>query len=204
MTTSATQRPATLIENQLLSLGDKLDRADSDAIHAIFMALQPLNSPRLAKVKRRALREAIQEIWQEPRMPKNRFSHDKPLDYPWSPNARDLYFAHQADRSVTIQDRLDLVPFTPIGHLTDQLEARFADAECTEEEFLMELKKVHAPLCFAVLTKDEHNALRAAAINAATVAGEGTTAWDRYEIGSGLQPEDFISITADPRYTAAD
>ena len=31
-------------------------------------------------------------------MPKGKdriFSHNKPLDFPWSPNARDLYFREQ-------------------------------------------------------------------------------------------------------------
>lgn len=195
--------PSTRIENQLTSLGDELDRADSDAIYSIFKALQPLTSPRLLKVKRRALREAVQKIWQEPRMPagESRFAHNKPLDYPWSPNARDLYFAHRADPSVIIKNRLDLEHVTPIGILTDELEALSIDAACTADSFFDRLKEVHVPLCFAVLTRDDHLALGRAKMKAATVTGEGVSVWARYA-AIGLKEEDFMAVTADPRFAA--
>jgi hypothetical protein len=195
--------PATRVDNQLNSLGDDLDRADSDAIYSIFKALQPLASPRLAKVKRRALREAVQKIWQEPRMPRgeSRFAHNKPLNYPWSPNARDLYFAHRADPSVPITNRLDLEHVTPIGLLTDELEAFFGDADCTTDAFFDRLKKVHVPLCFAVLTREDHQALGRVKMKAATVSGEGVSVWARYA-AIGLKEEDFFSIIADPRFGA--
>ncbi|HEX9226374.1 MAG TPA: hypothetical protein VF885_06910 [Arthrobacter sp.] len=200
---SAKPSPATRIDNQLNSLGDELDRADSDAIHAVFKALQPLTSPRVIKVKRRALREAVQKIWQEPRMPKgeSRFAHNKPLDYPWSPNARDLYFAHRADPSVIIKNRLDLEHVTPIGLLTDELEALFTNDECSPDAFFDRLKEVHVPLSFAVLTREDHTALGRVKMKAATVTGEGVSIWARYA-AIGLKEEDFMAITADPRFAA--
>lgn len=200
MNDSVTEKSKTRIDDQLDSLGDELDRADSDAIYSIFKALQPLTSPRLAKVKERALREAVQKIWQEPRMPKNRFAHNKPLDYPWSPNARDLYFAHKADPSISLANRLDLEHVTPISILTTQLQEESAGTGCTPEVFLGLIKKAHKPLCFAILTSEDHQSLGKGKKGAAAVAGEGITVWTRYEVGFGLKKEDFMSVTEDPRF----
>jgi hypothetical protein len=195
--------PATRSNNQLDSLGDKRDRADSEAIYSIFKALQPLASRRLAVVNR-ALREAIQKIWQEPRMPKGKtriFSHNKPLDFPWSPNARDLYFSHRTDASVAITGQLVLEHVTPINILVNGLLSKVAEVDCTEEKFYELLLQEHEPLSFVVLTKEDDNALTRAGLKSAGVVEEGASAWARYEKGCGLTEEDFIGVTADPRFS---
>ena len=200
MNDSVNEKHKTRIENQLDSLGDELDRADSDAIYAVFKALQPLTSPRVAKVKERALREAVQKIWQEPRMPKNKVAHNKPLDYPWSPNARDLYFAHIADPTISLAYMLDLEHVTPISTLTAQLQEQSAGSGCTPEVFFDLIKAAHKPLCFAILTSKDHKSLGNGKKKAAALAGEGITVWTRYEVGFGLKKDDFISVTQDPRF----
>lgn len=195
--------PATCSTDQLDSLGEERDRNDSDAIFEMFQALQPLSSPSALKVKNRVLREAIQKIWQEPRMPRGKkraFSHNKPLNYPWSPKARDLYFAHKADPTVTIKGMLDLEHVTPIGTLTANMEARFAAGDYNADEFFDLLQEVHRPFCFAVLTAKEHRGM-GSKLKAAIIP-EGTSLWARYEVAFGLLEKDFTSITADPRYAA--
>lgn len=201
---SAPLSPATRSTDQLISRGDKRDRADSEAIHLIFKALLPLAARDLAVVKR-ALREAIQKIWQEPRMPKGKtkiFSHNKPLDFPWSPNARDLYFRNKADAAVTITGQLVLEHVVPINILVNDLLAKVAEADCTEQGFYELLLREHEQLSFVVLTKEDDNALTRAGLKAARVAEEGASAWARYEKGCGLKEEDFLSIIADPRFGA--
>lgn len=204
MTDSATLSPATLIENQLDTLGEARDRADSEAIYSIFKALQPLAHRRLAVVNR-ALREAIQKIWQEPRMPKGKdraFSHNKPLDFPWSPNARDLYFQNKDDSAVTIKGQLVLEHVVPINILVNDMLAKVAEPDCTEEQFLKFIRDEHRQLSFVVLTKEDDNALTRAGLKAAGVNELGASAWARYEVGCGLVEGDFISVTADPRFGA--
>lgn len=190
--------------DQLTSLGAERDRADAEAIYAIFTALQPLASRRLAVVNR-ALREAIQKIWQEPRMPKGKariFSHNKPLDFPWSPNARDLYFGHQEDSTLAITGQLVLEHVTPINILVNQLLAKVAEPGCTEEEFFDLITEKHRQLSFVVLAREDDNALTRAGLKAAGVTEEGASEWARYEVACGLTEEDFMGITSDPRYGA--
>ena len=204
MKDSTNLSPVTRSTDQLDSLGEARDRADSEAIYSIYKALQPLASRRLAVVNR-ALREAIQKIWQEPRMPKGKdriFSHNKPLDFPWSPNARDLYFGNKADAAVAITGQLVLEHVTPINILVNDLLAKVAEADCTEEKFFELLQAEHRQLSFVVLTKEDDNALTRAGLKAAGVTGEGISAWARYESGCGLKEEDFLAITADPRFGA--
>jgi hypothetical protein len=204
--TPLTPTPKTRVDNQLDTLGDERDREDSDAIYSIFKALQPLGSPRLTSVKNRALREAVQKIWQEPRMRQggSKFAHNKPLAYPWSPGARDLYFAHRDDPSVIMKNQLDLEHVTPIALLTEKLQAQLA-GDCSSQEFFDEIKRVHEPLCFAVLTRKEHQTLgtkKAKAAIAAIAAGVNASLWARYEVGCGLKEKDFLSINDDPRFAA--
>lgn len=202
--TNSTLSQVTRSTDQLDSLGEDRDRTDSGAIYAIYKALQPLASRRLAVVNR-ALREAIQKIWQEPRMPKGKdraFSHNKPLDFPWSPKARDLYFRSKSDPPVTIKGQLVLEHVVPINILVNDLLAKVAEADCTEEKFLELLREEHRQLSFVVLTKEDDNELTRAGLKAAGVNELGASAWARYEVGCGLKEDDFLAVTADPRYGA--
>lgn len=202
---SSTLSPVTRSTDQLDSLGELRDRADAEAIFSIYKALQPLAERKLAVVNR-ALREAIQKIWQEPRMPKGKdriFSHNKPLDFPWSPNARDLYFGNRDDSAVTITGQLVLEHVTPINILVNDMLAYVATPDATEEGFYELVLQEHRQLSFVILTKEDDNQLTRAGLKAAGVTEEGSSAWARYEVGCDLREEDFLSITADPRWGSA-
>lgn len=73
--------------DQLDTLGEARDRSDAEAIHSIFKALQPLADRGLAVVNR-ALREAVQKICQEPRMPKGKTGSSATTSHWTSPGRR--------------------------------------------------------------------------------------------------------------------
>lgn len=206
--------PTTRSANQLDSRGPVQDRIDAEQVHAIFAALKPVVSSwpkgtkRLGVVKR-ALREAIQKIWQEPRMPKANksggkdkliFSHNKPLAYPWSPNARDLYFAHRADPSVIISNQLVLEHVVPMGTLVDEILQKMDQTSFGKDEFVSYLIAKHNKLSFVVLTREDDNAISKAKYKNRIVDEPGATEWARYEKGCGLMEDDFLAVTADDRF----
>lgn len=191
---------ATRITDQLDSLGEQRDERDAKTIHSIFSALRTAEKH---PVVTRALREAIQKIWQEPRMKRAKglkHSHNKPLDYPWSPKARDLYFRWLGDRSFSLKDRLDLEHVHPLGLTVSELLGLVADPRFTAQDTLDWLRRKHSGLSFAVLTRAEHQGM--GKLKAADV-DTSAEAFARYREGCGLEPADLIAVTADPRWEAA-
>lgn len=182
-----------LTSNQLKSFGEESDRVDASAILDVHRALAKIRESHRAFAGRTA-RESVQKIWQEPRMPRPRFTHNKPLDYPWTPAARDAYFAGTAGGQLVLEHT------TPINHMTDFIYFRVADPAFGVSEMLAYLREMHSGLSFAVITKEEDYRLTAAGFRAAK--GADDNAWSRYETALGLTADSFGSVTDDPRYTA--
>ena len=111
-------------------------------------------------------------------------------------------FGNKTDSGVTIKGQLVLEHVIPINILVNDLLAKVAEADCTEQKFFDLLKEEHRQLSFVVLTKEDDNALTRAGLKAIGVAEVGASAWARYEVGCGLKEEHFMAITADARFGA--
>lgn len=177
--------------NQLDSKGEKIDRADAKAIYEVYKGLQSVRCASTSYVHR-AAREAIQKIWQEPRMPSLKTSHNKPLAYPWSPKARDLILSGKATKGALVLEHT-----TPISILRDKIFDEVSKEDCTEETIYNLLKKEHEELSFVILTKAEDTKLGKKFRNSLS---SRESAYGRYEEALGLTETDFISATKDDRY----
>lgn len=177
--------------NQLNTKGEKIDRADAKAIYEVYKGLQSVRCASTSYVHR-AAREAIQKIWQEPRMPSLKTSHNKPLAYPWSPKARDLLLSGKGTKGALVLEHT-----TPISILRDKIFDEVSKADCTEETIYNLLKKEHEELSFVILTKAEDTKLGKKFRNSVSTR---ESSYGRYEEALGLNEEDFLSATKDDRY----
>jgi|SRR5699024_2940673 hypothetical protein len=180
--------------DQLTSLGEDSDRADASAIVDVYRALTRIRESHSAFAGRTA-RESVQKIWQEPRMPRPRYKHNKPLDYPWTLAARDAYFEGRA------RGQLVLEHVTPINHMVSLFFDRVADPDFGVDDMLTDLREMHRGFSFAIITKVEDDRLTAAGLRSKRSAED--SAWSRYEVALGANADGFGAITDDPRYTAA-
>lgn len=179
--------------NQLDTKGEMVDRADAKAIYEVYKGLQSVRCASTSYVHR-AAREAIQKIWQEPRMPSLKFAHNKPLAYPWSPKARELFFSGERREGALVLEHS-----TPICFLRDKIFEEIDKPDCTEETIYNLLRKENETLSFTVITKKEDTKLGAKLRNRmASKPGP----YGRYEEGLELKEEDFLSVTKDPKYAA--
>ncbi len=179
------------ISNQLDSFGDVQDRLDAAAIHKVFQGLQIIRST--SGFTNKLARESIVKIWQEPRMPKMRYTHNKPLEYPWSPLARDLFFNGETVGALVLEH------VVPISHLCDDIFITLNEANCTDEKIYNLLIKSHSPLSFTIITKAEDDVVTGAGLRSALSELDGE--WARYEQALGLKEEHFKAITEDDRYS---
>lgn len=178
--------------NQLETFGEDRDRLDAEAIYKVFQGLQLVRTTSKGFVNKLA-RETIVKIWQEPRMPTLRYTHNKPYDYPWSPPARDLFFNGETVGALVLEH------VTPISHLCEEIFIKLSE-DCTEEDVYDLLMESHTPLSFTVITKKEDDLLTSAGLrsNLSELDGE----WARYTQALGLLKEDFLAITEDERYSS--
>ena len=177
--------------HQLNTKGEMADRADAKAIFEVYKGLQSVRCASPSYVHR-AAREAIQKIWQEPRMPSLKYAHNKPLTYPWSPEARELFFSGKGREGALVLEHA-----TPICFLRDEIFAEISKPDCTEETIYNLLLKENETLSFTVITKKEDTKLGSKLRNR-LASKEGS--YGRYEEGLGLKEEDFLSVTKDPKY----
>jgi hypothetical protein len=177
--------------NQLNTKGESVDRADAKAIYEVYKGLQSVRCASPSYVHR-AAREAIQKIWQEPRMPSLKFAHNKPLAYPWSPKARELFFSGKATGGALVLEHV-----TPISILRDKIFDEISKPDCTEETIYKLLQEEHKPLSFTIITKKEDTELGRKFKNSVSTK-EG--AYGRYEEALNLKEEDFLPATQDPKY----
>jgi hypothetical protein len=178
---------------QLETLGEERDRLDAEAIHKVFQGLTLIRSTSKGFVNKLA-RETIVKIWQEPRMPNLRYTHNKPLDYPWSPLARDLFFNGETVGALVLEH------VTPISHLCEEIFTKIAEEGCTNEDIYDLIMESHAPLSFTVITKKEDDLVTSAGLRSNLSGLEG--AWARYTEALGLREEHFLAVTEDERYPA--
>lgn len=178
---------------QLNTKGEMVDRADAKAIFEVYKGLQSVRCASPSYVHR-AAREAIQKIWQEPRMPSLKFAHNKPLAYPWSPKARDLFFSGKGREGTLVLEHV-----TPISLLRDKVFEEISKPDCTEETIYKLLLEEHKPLSFTIITKAEDTVLGKKLKNSMS-SREGS--YGRYEEALSLKEKDFNSVTQDSRYGA--
>lgn len=206
----------TRVTRQLNDLGEARERDDSDAVYELLDHLRQLTSTngKAVQIRDRAAREAIDHIWQLPRMPGNNlgrgrrlvkrstliFSHNKPLIYPWSPKARDAFFAFVADPSQGLTNTLDTDHITPIGTLAADLMSEL-EGGMTRDEFFVRIHEVHEPFCFAILTQKEHRGM--SGDHKSGRIGDGVSLFVRYQEALGLDESDLISVLEDPRWEEA-
>ena len=180
-------------ENQLETFGEDRDRLDAEAIHKVFQGLILIRTTSKGFVNKLA-RETIVKIWQEPRMPRLRYTHNKPLEYPWSPLARDLFFNGETVGALVLEH------VTPISHLCEEIFTKIAEERCTNDDIYDLIMKSHAPLSFTVITKTEDDLVTSAGLRSNLSELEG--AWARYTQALSLRQEDFLAVTEDERYPA--
>lgn len=178
-------------KNQLDTKGELVDRADAKAIYEVYRGLQSVRCASTGYVHR-AAREAIQKIWQEPRMPSPKLTHNKPLAYPWSPKARELFFSGKGTEGALVLEHV-----TPISILRDKIFDEVSKSDCTEETIYKLLQEEHQPLNFTIITKEEDKKLGAKFKNSVSAK---ESAYGRYEEALNLKEEDFLAATKDPRY----
>lgn len=181
------------VRNQLNLLGEDRDRRDAAAIREICKGLELVRSAsKSTSYPNRAAREAIVKIWQEPRMPKPRHKHNKPLEYPWSQDARDLYFAGNTSNTLVLEH------VRPISHLRDEVFAAVVLPGCTDQTIYDIMIGAQKWMNFAIITKAEDDRLTSAGLRTALADAEGD--WARYEQALNLTKDHFLAVTDDPRY----
>ncbi|WP_029068061.1 hypothetical protein [Jonesia quinghaiensis] len=180
------------LEPQLLTLGNEKDEEDAEVIFRVFQALLPFRLTHVSFVNRTA-REAVQKIWQEPRLPKSGKKRLKrPLDFPWSPEARDLYFSGDTANKLVLEHMI------PISALTERLFSELENNSCESGDVLEFLKQNHSGFVFAIITKDEDK--RIANSGFKKKSSDLSNVWLRYKEALGLDSSDFTSVTNDPRF----
>lgn len=157
----------TIFENQLEDLGEERSLADAQYIYDVFKAhityadTMDKSGQKYSMASVNVVdRNALQKMWEEARIPKARFSHNKPYDFPWSKNARELYAkGGSMARLFHLEHTLELKT------IKDEAIRRMRLAEGEEgaiksgEDMLDYLVEIHKGTAFVVLTAEEHSRL---------------------------------------------
>lgn len=111
-----------------------------------------------------------------------------------------MYFGTKATPPVSAVNKLVLEHVTPINLLVIDLLAKVAEPGCTEQDFAELLQDKHRALNFVNITAEEYKQITGAGFKKALVTDDGASAWARYEMGCMLKEDDFLAVTADPRF----
>lgn len=177
--------------DQLDSKGEGQDRADAMALYQVYEGLAHLRSGSIGNTHKIA-KLAIQHLWQQTRLPAPRHTHNKPLDYPWSKRARDLFFAGDTSGNLVFEH------VRPLSTLVEVLFAIVEEAgDDSREKFYQKLVEEHSHLNFTVISNEDNTLLDKAGLRSKMVPGGP---WARYEL-VGLMREQFKSITEDERFS---
>ena len=177
--------------NQLDSKGEDGDRADALELYRVFEGLSHFSDGAFGDTNKIA-RLAVQHLWQYGKSPYPRHSHNKPLDYPWSEDARNLYFEGKATGNLVLEH------VRPLGTLVESLFKIVREGgEDSKEKFYEELIEEHSHLNFTVISNEDNDLLDKAGLRTKLVPGGP---WARYEM-VGLMREQFKSITEDERFS---
>lgn len=157
----------TLFDNQLQKLGEARNLADAQYIFDVFQAhirykntMNATNEPYSLATVNVVDRNALQKMWEEARIPKERYSHNKPFDFPWSKNARALYAeGGNMARKFHLEHTLELK--TIKNEALRRMQLPKENPECiTDGAALLEyLEQIHQGTAFVVLTAEEHSRL---------------------------------------------
>jgi hypothetical protein len=166
------------------------DLKDAAKIRGILAALAPeRNAVDLATAKIQLVKR-----WQEPRLPHPRHDRIRPIVYPWSETARDLFFAGKTTGNLTLEH------VKPVSYLIEEVLFPAAeDTNCTDQMFLDLLVKEHSRLSFTVVTEVEDNMLNFAKLKNRHVESEDD--WARYKEAK-IDTSTFMALTDDPRFKA--
>lgn len=185
----------TVFENQLEDLGEVRNLADAqyiyDVLHAHIKYTDTMKESKtiysMAAVNV-VDRNAVQKMWEEARIPKLRHSHNKPYDFPWSKNARELY-AKGGDRArlFHLEHTLELKTIKDEAIRRMRLAEGQEEAIHSGEDMLQYLEDIHEGTAFVILTAEEHSRLpKGGALKKEDV-------WAFYE-SYGIHKADCISL----------
>lgn len=185
----------TIFKNQLEDFGEERNLADAQYIYDVFKAhiTYVENMNRLGEKYSMASvnvvdRNALQKMWEEARIPKARFSHNKPYDFPWSKNARELYAqgGHMA-RLFHLEHTLELKTIKDEAIRRMRLAEGEEKAISSGEDMLGYLVEIHMGTAFVILTAEEHSRLSKGD------PSKSEDVWAFYE-RNGIYKKDCISL----------
>src|SRR5699024_2051736 len=105
-------------------------------------------------------RNALQKMWEEARIPKGKFSHNKPYDYPWSKNARELFAkGGNMARLFHLEHTLELKTIKDEAIRRMKLPEEYEESIASGEDMLEYLIDIHKGTAFVILTAEEHSQL---------------------------------------------
>ena len=137
-------------------------------------------------------RKILVDAWQEARLPDACYDRIRPIEYPWSKSARDLFFAGKTKSSITLEH------VKPASYLLKEILFPAAeDPNCTDQMFLDLLVEEHSRLSFTVVTKLEDTLINQAGFRDKHVESEDD--WARYRI-AGIDPSTFMALFEDERF----
>lgn len=157
----------TIFENQLEDLGKERSLADAQYIYNVFKAhityadsMDKLGEKYSMASVNVVDRNALQKMWEEARIPKARYSHNKPHDFPWSKNARELYAkGGNMARLFHLEHTLEFKTIKDEAIRRMRLAEEKEGAIRSGEDMLDYLVEIHEGTAFVILTADEHGRL---------------------------------------------
>lgn len=177
--------------NQLVSFGAESDFADAAHIRVMLVQLARRFKTHQAKAYSTA-RDMIVDEWQEARLPDIRHTHNKPIVYPWSKMARDLFFAGDTSSKLVLEH------VVPADHLVKKvLFPAVENPDFTDQMMLDLLVKEHSGLVLAVISKAEDRMIDLKKLR--NVHIESDDSWARYKL-AGLDTSTFMALIDDDRF----
>lgn len=180
--------------NQLVSFGADSDFADAAHIRGMLVLLARRFKTHKAKAYSQA-RDMLVDEWQEARLPLVRHTHNKPVEYPWSKMARDLFFAGDTSNKLVLEH------VVPADYLVKKvLFPAVENPDFTDQMMLDLLIKEHNGLVFAVISKAEDRMIDLKKLR--NVHIESDDSWARYK-KAGLDTTTFMALIDDERFDPA-
>lgn len=185
----------TIFENQLEDLGEERSLADAQYIYDVFKAHITYEDNMNKSGEKYSMasvnvvdRNALQKMWEEARIPKEKYSHNKPYDFPWSKKARELY-AKGGDmaRLFHLEHTLELKTIKDEAIRRMGLVQGEEGAIRSGEDMLDYLVETHRGTTFVILTAEEHSRLSKGD------PSKSEDVWAFYE-RNGIYRKDCISL----------
>lgn len=179
------------VTNQLISLGEERDLKDAGKIRGTLALWAPDRNDKRSPALSIA-RKILVDAWQEARLPDPIFDRIRPIEYPWSESARDLFFAGKTKGAITLEH------VKPASYLLKNVLFPAAeDPNVTDEMFLDLLNAEHSRLSFTIVSKLEDDMINKAGFRDRHV--EDVDDWARYTL-SGIDVSTFKALSDDERF----